>query len=300
MTPTSRRTVLASVAAVAAGLPTLNALVGDGAAVAAAADTYKTNSDLYTKAAAREGIDWMRRFRIGAPVTLTDNTKASSHAVTSTAVLAPHGGGIEAGTSELCMAIAGYRPFDADTDPSAAALPGETQRDYWMFEALQNSGTQHVTSTNCDDPAALAVCANNLYAVSLHGFAEDVQKKVVIGGRDTRLRRNLAAAFAASGLTTTGNVTVVVAGADDPLNGDDPANIVNRTRTGAGAQLEISTALRAAMFGNFSGAANRRATAGVPSAGNPDAAAYWNGFVTSVRRAVMEHELGRDPLYRAS
>ncbi|MER7518388.1 poly-gamma-glutamate hydrolase family protein [Streptomyces sp. NPDC126499] len=300
MTRTSRRTVLASVAAVAAGLPTLNALVGDGAAVAAAADTYKTNSDLYTKTAAREGIDWMRRFRIGAPVAMTDNTKASSLAVTSTAVLAPHGGGIEAGTSELCMAIAGYRPFDADTDPSAAALTGEAQRDYWMFEALQNSGTQHVTSTNCDDPAALAVCANNLYAVSLHGFAENLEKKVIIGGRDERLKRNLLAAFTDSGFTTSWNVTVVIAGPDDPLNGDAVTNIVNRTRTGAGAQLELSTALRAAMFGDFSGAADRRATAGVPSTDSPHANHYWNGFVQNVRRAVTQHELGRDPLYRAS
>ncbi|MFF5973793.1 poly-gamma-glutamate hydrolase family protein [Streptomyces sp. NPDC012769] len=300
MTPTSRRTVLASVAAVAAGLPTLNALVGNGATVAAAADTYKTNSDLYTKTAAKEGIDWMRRFRVGAPVAMTDNTKASSLAVTSTAVLAPHGGGIEAGTSELCMAVAGYRPFDADTDPSAAALPGEVQRDYWMFEALQNSGTQHVTSTNCDDPAALAVCANNLYAVSLHGFAENLEKKVIIGGRDERLKRNLLAAFASAGLTTTWNVTAVIAGPDDPLNGDAVTNIVNRTRTGAGAQLEISTALREAMFGTFSGAENRRRTAGVPSAASPYADRFWNGFVKAVRDAVRDHEAGKDPLYAGS
>ncbi|MER5883213.1 poly-gamma-glutamate hydrolase family protein [Streptomyces sp. NPDC001941] len=297
MTQTSRRTVLASVAAVAAALPTLNAVVGKGATPAAAADQYASNTDLYTRTAAKEGTDWQRRFRIGAPVQVTDNVRATSSPVNSTAVIAPHGGGIEAGTSELCLAVAGYAPFDVDVDPAGAAVAGQPQRDYWMFEALANSAAQHVTSTHCDDPAALAVCANNLYAVSLHGFSDTAVKKVIIGGRDERLRRNLAAAFAAHGLGPSAtdpdrSVTVVLAGGDDPINGDDPANIVNRTRSGAGAQLEISTALRKAMFGDFSGAAKRRTTAGVPSAESPAADHFWNAFVDAVREAVRNHELG--------
>ncbi|WP_432139484.1 MULTISPECIES: poly-gamma-glutamate hydrolase family protein [unclassified Streptomyces] len=299
MNKTSRRTVLASVATVAAALPTLNSVAGGGATPAAAADRYASNSELYTLTADREGIDWVRRFRTGTPAPLTDNARATSSPVTSTAVIAPHGGGIEAGTSELCLAVAGYTPFATDSDPADAALPGEPQRDYWMFEALANSAVQHVTSTHCDDPAALAVCAGNLYAVSLHGFSDPDVKKIVIGGRDARLRRNLLAAFARHGLTSPATdadheVTVVLAGATDPINGDDPANIVNRTRTGAGAQLELSTALRKAMFGDFSGAAARRATAGVPSADSPYADHFWNGFVGAVREAIRNHERGLD------
>ncbi|MGJ3558158.1 poly-gamma-glutamate hydrolase family protein [Streptomyces sp. INA 01156] len=109
------------------------------------------------------------------------------------------------------------------------------------------------------------------------------------------------AAFTKYGLTspTTNvdwNVTVVLAGATDPINGDDPANIVNRTRTGAGAQLELSRALREAMFGDFSGAAQRRRTAGVPSADSLYADHFWNGFVSAVREAIKNHELGLDSL----
>ena len=297
MTNTSRRTVLASVAAVAAGLPTVNAVMGDGATPAAAADRYASNTELYTLTADREGADWMRRFRIGAPIQVTDNTRTTSSPVSSTAVIAPHGGGIEAGTSELCMAIAGYTPFDAGTDPASAAVPGEPQRDYWMFEALARSTEQHVTSTHCDDPAALAVCSANLYAVALHGFEEPTVRKIIIGGRDERLRRNLLAAFTKHGLTSPAanpdwDVTVVLAGTTDPINGDDPANIVNRTRTGAGAQLELSTALRKAMFGDFSGAPMRRTTAGVPSTAGPYADHFWNAFVNAVREAIKNHELG--------
>ncbi|MFZ3475010.1 poly-gamma-glutamate hydrolase family protein [Streptomyces sp. 4.24] len=300
MKNTSRRTLLASVAAVAAGLPTLNAVVGTGATAAAAATDPETNTGLYTRTADKEGTDWMRRFRCGAPVQLTDNTRNTSLPVSSTAIIAPHGGGIEAGTSELCLAVAGYKPFDVNTDPAAAAVAGVPQRDYWMFEALANSSAQHVTSTLCDDPAALAVCGSNLYAVSVHGFTPDdapTAKQILIGGRDQRLMRNLAAAFARHGLTgghsdPALNVTVILSGANTALNGDDVANIVNRTRTGAGAQLEISTKLREAMFGTFTGGAERRATCGVSSTTAPHAAHFWNAFVNAVREAVDEHERG--------
>ncbi|MYT19929.1 hypothetical protein GTW69_06435, partial [Streptomyces sp. SID7760] len=82
-------------------------------------------------------------------------------------------------------------------DKLPAAVPGTVQRDYWMFEALRDGGPQHVTATHCDDPAALAVCANNLYAVSVHGFSPDEgpAKQILVGGRDQRLMHNLAWAF---------------------------------------------------------------------------------------------------------
>ncbi|MEU7556506.1 poly-gamma-glutamate hydrolase family protein [Streptomyces sp. NPDC044571] len=88
-------------------------------------------------------------------------------------------------------------------------------------------------------------------------------------------------------------MTVTVAGTDSSLNGDDPANIVNRTRTAAGAQLEISTKLRETMFGSFGSAPDRRRTAGV---GDGNQAHFRNGFVGAVREALDRHELGLDDL----
>ncbi|MGW8777916.1 poly-gamma-glutamate hydrolase family protein [Streptomyces sp. NPDC055796] len=302
MNITSRRTVLTSVAAAAAALPLLNDLAGNGSTAAAATaaasgDRFASNSELYNSEAFQEGTHWMRRFRCTPRTELLDNTSPTSTPVRSTAVIAPHGGGIEAGTSELCLALAGYQPAGAgDTLPTA--LSGVPQRDYWMFEALASSGELHVTSTHCDDPAALAVCGNNLYAVSLHGFtpkAGQPAKQILIGGRDQRLMRNLASAFEKYGFTPSAAtpelaVTVTLSGVDAALDGDDPANIVNRTRTGAGAQLELSTALREAMFGAFGSAADRRRTAGV---GEGNQAHFWNGFLGAVREAVDRHELGR-------
>lgn len=312
MKNTSRRSVLASAVAAAAALPTLNAIAGNGATPAAAVDTPDFNSQLYTTTASKEGTDWVRRFRIGPPFQLTDNLRGASAPVRSTAIIAPHGGGIEPGTSELCMRIAGYTPFAQGTDPadpsipSSAVIAGEPQRDFWMFEALQNSQAQHVTSTGCDDPAALAVCAGNLYAVSVHGKDDALKKEVVIGGRDERLKRNLAAAFAANGLKLGHaepklNVTITMNGSDPGIDGNSVSNIVNRTRTGAGAQLEITTALRAAMFGIWDkGVTGRMSSYGQNSETNPYAEHFWNAFVTAVRQAIDNHELGKDAAYTAS
>ncbi|MFI5617622.1 poly-gamma-glutamate hydrolase family protein [Streptomyces sp. NPDC051567] len=303
---TSRRTLLASAAATAAGLPLLNDLAGNGSTAAAATSTaerFASNAALYSSDAFQEGRDWARRFRSGTRSELLDNTSGTSDPVRSTAVIAPHGGGIEMGTSELCLAIAGYTLVGAGTE-LPAPVGGVPQRDYWMFEGLTPHADLHVTSTNCDDPAALAVCGNNQYAVSLHGFspATGPAKQILIGGRDERLMRNLGWAFAKYGFTTgTSNpdlaVKVTIAGINTPLNGDDPKNIVNRTRTGAGAQLEISTELRGAMFGSFEGGANRRATAGVkptPAKPTDHQPHFWNGFVNAVREAMDRHELGLD------
>lgn len=296
---TSRRTVLTSVAAAAASLPLLNDLAGNGSTAAAATTDFDSNTALYSSSLYQEGVHWTRRFRSGTRAELLDNVSSTSSPVRSTAVIAPHGGGIEAGTSELCLAIAGYTLAGSGTT-LPAAVAGVPQRDYWMFEALTSAGELHVTSTKCDDPAALAICDNNLYAVSVHGYSPSTgpTRQILIGGADQRLKRNLNAAFTANGLTTGNSnpdldVLVTVAAPNTPLNGDDPNNIVNRTRTRAGGQLEISTELRRAMFGDFDGAANRRTTAGT---GPANQAHFWNGFVNAVREGIDRHERGLDAL----
>ncbi|MFF0216045.1 poly-gamma-glutamate hydrolase family protein [Streptomyces vinaceus] len=297
MNLTSRRSVLTSAAATIAALPLLNDLTGNGtAAVAAEGPTIPpreplhSNTDLYSSTDFKEGTDWMRRFRCGGQPEFGENRRSPSTAVRSTAILAPHGGAIEAGTSELCLAIAGYSHKEGPAAAMPSAVPGLVQRDYWMFEALVSNKALHITSTLCDDPAALAVCTNNLYAVSLHGFSPEKGPKnqILIGGRDRRLMENLAWAFDKHGLGPRSDnddlsVTVTVTAADSELNGDDVRNFVNRTRTGAGAQLEISTELRRTMFATFDGAENRRATAGT---------GFWNGFTNAVREAIDVHELG--------
>lgn len=67
-----------------------------------------------------------------------DRRRRPHCALPGPAVDAPHGGGIEPGTSELCLAIAGYHP-------ASLAQTGGPTYDYWMLEGLLSTNPE----TNC-------------------------------------------------------------------------------------------------------------------------------------------------------
>ena len=208
----------------------------------AATDEYPSNSALYADPSVPEGVDYARRFRRHPWL---DDDLTEQFAVQLTTILAPHGGGIETGTSELCLAIAGYHPSGQGPTP-----PDGPFHDYWMFEGLRGTGNSelHVTSTHCDDHVALALAGGSLNAVGLHGCTTTQAElpattpAVLVGGRSTALKARLLDRLAATGILTIDADTVPA------LNGDEPANITNRTLLGAGAQLELTTPLRRAMF----------------------------------------------------
>ncbi|MFJ6432828.1 poly-gamma-glutamate hydrolase family protein [Streptomyces sp. NPDC091416] len=268
----SRRTVLATLVAAAAGGPLLTGLAATPAA-AAGGDTYTSNSDLYTKAV--EGQDFARRFKRHEAF---DNDKATTPLPRLTSVLAIHGGGIEMGTSELCLGIAGYRP-----DTLAPVTAGAPVHDYWMLEGMRtsNNGELHVTASHCDDPVARSMAAGSANVLSLHGCTATQAgaptsrpEAVVVGGLNTRFRQLLSTKLSDAGFQ-------VLKGDPDDINGDLPENICNRTLTGeGGGQLEITTELRQSLFGNFSGAGNRAATT------NAD---FWK-FTNACRDAIAAME----------
>jgi phage replication-related protein YjqB (UPF0714/DUF867 family) len=211
-------------------------------AAAAAPDRYPSNTALYADPALAEGVDYGRRYRRHA---VTDDSAAGTVPFPRAVVLAPHGGGIEGGTSELCLAVAGYHPDTLAPEPAAGPV-----HDYWMFEGLRrrDNGELHVTSAHCDDPEAGLLTAGSRAAVSLHGCSTgaaglpDGTAAVLVGGLAAELRERLLAAYAAAG------IRALDATAHPDLGGVDPRNIVNRTFAGRGAQLEITAPLRAAMF----------------------------------------------------
>lgn len=140
-------------------------------------------------------------------------------------VIAIHGGGIEAGTGEMCRAVAG----------SDVA--------WYEFAGIKSSGNSalHITSTLFDEPLCLALVTTSARALSLHGYtgAEGVAETIV-GGRDVDAAIRVAAALEAAGFA-------VVLGPEG-LDGDDPENVANRGWAGAGVQLEVSRAQRAEWF----------------------------------------------------
>ena len=142
-------------------------------------------------------------------------------------VMAIHGGGIETGTSELTVDIAG------------------SMQSYYLFEGLKptGNGDLHITSTNFDEPNALRLVNNASYCITLHGYADSTKKHTLIGGADHDIKLQVYNKLIASGFSSE------LLDESDRLSGSDPANIVNKTKRGMGVQLEISTAQRNAFFG---------------------------------------------------
>jgi len=210
--------------------------------------TFNFNTELYAAPNLAEGVDYARRHRRHERF---DDTLAGTDDVHKTTILAPHGGGIEPGTSELCLAVAGYHPANLPQIP-----PAGVTYDYWMFEGIWEAGNAalHVTSTGCDDGVAVSLCAGSLNALSLHGFDPAPEfpadaRIVLVGGANTTLRRELRDRLNDAGFDARD------AGSPGEVDGDDPCNIVNRTLPVGnppaplgGAQLELSTPLRDAMF----------------------------------------------------
>ncbi len=140
------------------------------------------------------------------------------------AVIAPHGGGIELGTSELAAAIAGQ------------------EFSLYCFEGLKTNGNEalHIASTAFDEPACLAIVAASTVVLAVHGSAE--QKEIVhVGGRDAQLAKRLISALKDAGFAAEQDNTA-------EHQGQFAANICNRDRSGCGCQLEISNGLRLTLF----------------------------------------------------
>jgi phage replication-related protein YjqB (UPF0714/DUF867 family) len=120
-----------------------------------------------------------------------------------------------------------------------------------MFEGLRASGAGndqlHVTSTGCDDGAAVSLCGGALNALALHGCTTKAagrppgEREVLVGGRNDTLKRYLLEAFGEE-------VPAIDATGHKLLDGRERGNIVNRTLLRMGGQLELTTPLREAMF----------------------------------------------------
>ncbi|MER7945980.1 poly-gamma-glutamate hydrolase family protein [Streptomyces sp. NPDC096079] len=255
----SRRTILTALAAATAGAPLVGQLAGAAPAYATGEnDTYKTNTDLYTSTEhpVVEGTDYGRRYRLHPQ---QDRYLSRTEPFKKTAVMAIHGGQIERGTSELCLAIAGYDPADVDT----ALSP--TTYDYWMFEGMrsENNSELHVTAVNCDDHVARGLAATHLNVLSLHGCKYSQlgmpetaiwpstadPKLVVVGGLNDIFRERLVTELNQAGFPAVDAFDPDHAAHLKDFAGGAATNICNRTALGAGAQLEITEDMRRSLFG---------------------------------------------------
>jgi phage replication-related protein YjqB (UPF0714/DUF867 family) len=134
-------------------------------------------------------------------------------------IIAPHGGMIEVGTSEIANAVAA------------------AEYNLFSFEGLKPYGTNrdlHITSHRFDHPECVAMASRCDIVVTVHGCQG--QARIHVGGLDTPLGTCLA------GRLTDAGFAVETEGHRYP--GRHPFNICNRGLRKQGAQLEITYDLR--------------------------------------------------------
>jgi phage replication-related protein YjqB (UPF0714/DUF867 family) len=135
-------------------------------------------------------------------------------------VMAPHGGKIEPGTTEIAEAIAGH------------------DYSFYSFEGLKIDGNNglHIESHLFDEPRALEAIEKADTVITIHGQIDQKDAFIMIGGLNvglgSEMRRQLEGAGFQTRPPTRG------------LEGIDEMNICNRGKSKHGVQLEISRKLR--------------------------------------------------------
>lgn len=145
---------------------------------------------------------------------------AASRRESSTVIVAPHGGGIEAFTGDIARSIAGQ------------------EYSLYVFEGLLKAGNfaaLHLSSERFDEPECLAILRDCDRVITVHGCSSEGEV-VLMGGLDQGLRGVVAQHVQAAGVDCEDAPARLAA-----LN---PRNVCNLGRTGEGVQLEVSLALR--------------------------------------------------------
>jgi phage replication-related protein YjqB (UPF0714/DUF867 family) len=155
----------------------------------------------------REGRDYRVDFR-----------KKSS----SLAILAPHGGDIEPGTSEIADALAG------------------DSHSFYSFEGIKRHKNNHlhISSSLFDEPTGLDVASNAETVITVHGCKGE-DNVVYVGGRDMGLKERVIRELDSADFFVRESRR---------YPGMRKSNLCNRGRSGKGVQVEISFGLRKRMF----------------------------------------------------
>lgn len=177
-------------------------------------------------------MELARAQREGADFSVTVRDRGSS-----LVVVAPHGGAIEPGTSEIALAVA--------SDGLSC----------YLFEGLKPTGNSelHITSTNFDEPRCLQLISASMMVLALHGEGS-MREVVFLGGREEELGSRLRQSLNNQGFD-------VAVHENQALQGLNPRNICNRGKLGRGLQLEISKGLRRTFFQSLDREGRRAKTA---------------------------------------
>jgi len=173
---------------------------------------------------------------------------------TEVAIIAPHGGGIEPGTSEIATAIAGLN------------------YSLYTFDGIRLSGNEllHITSTLFDEPRCLRLIQSSETVIAIHGCS-GAKEVVYLGGLNLNLGDQIINELEKSGFEATRATT--------RFRGDQIENICNRGQSGRGVQLEIAEGLRRSMF------------KGLDRAGRKEVKPAFRNFVITVRHVLLSENM---------
>ena len=165
-------------------------------------------------------------------------------------IIAPHGGGIEPGTTELATAIAGW------------------SFSLYTFDGIRLNGNEllHITSTLFDEPKGLSLVHASNLVLAIHGCG-GANQIVYVGGLDFELGDRMILSLRNAGFEAVRATTQFV--------GAQPENICNRGRSGRGVQLEISEGLRRSMF------------KGLNREGRRETTPVFGRFVSAIRQVLL-------------
>jgi phage replication-related protein YjqB (UPF0714/DUF867 family) len=154
------------------------------------------------------------------------------HGKSCFAIMAPHGGKIERGTSRLAESIAG------------------NEHTFYSFEGVKDKNNYHlhITSDRFDEPKALLLAGQVHTVITIHG-AGGQDHEIYTGGLDLDLEQQILGAFNNTGFTAR----------HDPSptrQGLGVTNICNRGYGARGVQLELTQGLRKHLFNPAGNGAN--------------------------------------------
>jgi phage replication-related protein YjqB (UPF0714/DUF867 family) len=165
-------------------------------------------------------------------------------------IIAPHGGGIEPGTSELAEAIAKFDFL------------------LYRFDGIKSGGNKnlHITSTHFDEPRIFEILNMSKRTIAIHG-CNDNAKIIYIGGLDQELKNVITSQLLKTGFKT-------IESPDMNLQGKSIDNICNKNSVGRGVQLELSEGIRKSMFESLT------------RPGRINKTVVFHQFVESIRNAI--------------
>ena len=144
-------------------------------------------------------------------------------------LVAPHGGGIEPGTSEILRALSEF---------------GWAWYEFAGFLRSGNKESLHIASAQFDEPALITLLPRTNFVLAIHGATDRGDPCVYVGGNWEAGRAAMTTAINAA--FATHEIRAMEAPAH--LGGTEPGCLANRGKLGHGIQLEFSRGARNLLF----------------------------------------------------